>query len=62
MSTPRVGRCVRCDMELPFAAFSRGQQGKLMRKKPARCNGCGDTRPSPEELEMRAKEQERGEE
>ena len=35
MSAPRVGRCLRCDMELPFVAFSRSQQNKLRAKKEA---------------------------
>ena len=55
MSAPRVGRCLRCDMELPLVAFSRSQQNKLRAKKPATCIGCSDNRPSPEELEQQQK-------
>ena len=56
MSAPRVGRCLRCDLELPFVALSRGQQNKLRARKPAACIGCCDNRPSPEELEQQEKE------
>ena len=55
MSAPRVGRCLRCDLELPFVAFSRSQQNKLRAKKPATCIRCCDNRPSPEELEQQQK-------
>ena len=56
MSAPRVGRCLRCDVELPLEAFSRSQQNKLRAKKPATCIGCSDNRPSPEELQKVNKE------